>query len=473
MGRYKELLFNMGLFAISSVSTKLISFVLVPLYTFYLSTSEYGVMDMSVVVISLMAPVCTFSIADAVLRFAIDDKKKSVHYIVIGFRVTIFSVILVFAVLPLLNFSIFGGLGRYKVLFLINYAVSVFQLFFGNVARIQDQVKLIPICSIISAISNVVCSYIFIVFLDMNICGYFYAVIISGVICILFYIFKGHYLTLIFAKASSADLILLKKMVFFALPLVPNSIFWWIGTSINRFLITNLLGIAASGLFAAASKIPNLITTVYQIFQQAWNLSVFQEFRHSGLAHYYERVFRFVLVGMSISASLLILVSKPIATAFLQKDFLSSWSLMPLLIVAVYFNSLNSFFGTISTAAMKTKNLFVTTCVGALLNILVTRLLIPICGLYGACLGMCVSNFVILCMRFVISLRIIYFKIPWIKSFVLIAILCLQSVLVIITGDLVYWMQACLFAIVIAFAFSIIFPEVKSLVKKKMPKVFE
>ena len=61
MGRYKELLFNMGLFAISSVSTKLISFVLVPLYTFYLSTSEYGVMDMSVVVISLMAPVCTIS----------------------------------------------------------------------------------------------------------------------------------------------------------------------------------------------------------------------------------------------------------------------------------------------------------------------------------------------------------------------------------------------------------------------------
>ena len=104
---------------------------------------------------------------------------------------------------------------------------------------------------------------------------------------------------------------------------------------------------------------------------------------------------------------------------------------MPLLIVAVFFNSLNSFLGTISTAAMKTKNLFVTTCVGALLNVLITGLLIPTCGLYGACLGMCVSNFVILCMRFAISLKIIYFKIPWIRLSVLIMILCLQSFLLI------------------------------------------
>lgn len=474
MGRYKELLLNTGLFAISSISVKFISFVLVPLYTFYLSASEYGITDMSVVVVSLMTPLCTFSITDAVLRFAIDDKNNSTRYMLIGLQITVLSIVVAGALLPLLDFSFFGGLGRYKVLFLINYAVSVFQLYFGTVARIQNQIKLIPISSIISALSNVACSYYFIVFLRMKIYGYFYAMIISGIICVLVYVVKGQYLTLILAKPSSSDVALLKKMVSFALPLVPNSIFWWIGTSINRFLITSLLGIAASGLFAAASKIPNLITTVYQIFQQAWNLSVFQEFRHSGLARFYEIVFKFVLAGLSLSASLLILIAKPIATVVLQKGFFSSWILMPLLIVAVFFNSLNSFLGTISTAAMKTKNLFVTTCVGALLNVLITGLLIPTCGLYGACLGMCVSNFVILCMRFAISLKIIYFKIPWIRLSVLIMILCLQSFLVISNGNPVYWLQVCLFVAMAVLSIGLVFPEVtRFMQKKKASKVLK
>ena len=84
MHKYKELLLNTGLFAISSVSAKLIGFVLVPLYTFYLSTGEYGITDMSVTVITLLTPLCTCSIADAVLRYALDDKEYRAKYMSIG-----------------------------------------------------------------------------------------------------------------------------------------------------------------------------------------------------------------------------------------------------------------------------------------------------------------------------------------------------------------------------------------------------
>ena len=50
MNKYKTLLLNIGLFGINTVATKLITFLLVPLYTYYLSTKEFGITDMSLTV---------------------------------------------------------------------------------------------------------------------------------------------------------------------------------------------------------------------------------------------------------------------------------------------------------------------------------------------------------------------------------------------------------------------------------------
>ncbi|NMM95472.1 multidrug transporter [Bifidobacterium sp. DSM 109960] len=427
MHKYKELLLNTGLFAISSVSAKLIGFVLVPLYTFYLSTGEYGITDMSITVITLLTPLCTCSITDAVLRYALDDKEYRTKYMSIGMWVTLFSLVIVGLLLPLLDLPFMGGLGHYKALFWLNFAVSVLQIYFGTIARILNRIKLIPVVSCSSALCNGICAYIFIAVCNLGIPGYFYSMIISGMVAIGIYVARGHFLSYLDMRIDSDDKALLKRMVCFSLPLVPNALFWWIGTSLNRFLITSMLGIAASGLFAAAGKIPNLITMVYQIFQQAWNLSVFQEFRNSGLARFYENIFKFVIAGMSLAASVLIIASKPIASIVLQKEFFSSWTLMSILVIAVYCNSLNSFLGTISTAAMKTKNLFVTTCIGAVLNVIITWTLIPVCGLVGACLGMALSNFVTLCMRFYISLRIMKFNVPWAETVALFVALAVQA----------------------------------------------
>ena len=73
MNKYRTLLLNIGLFGINTVATKLITFLLVPLYTYYLSTKEFGITDMSLTVISLVLPIASMSISDAVLRFVIDD----------------------------------------------------------------------------------------------------------------------------------------------------------------------------------------------------------------------------------------------------------------------------------------------------------------------------------------------------------------------------------------------------------------
>ena len=89
--KYKDLTKNIGLFTISSFGTKIISFLLVPLYTLYLSTGDYGTMDLITTTVSLLIPVFTLNIQDAILRFSLDDNYKKIDVLNQGIRINIIA----------------------------------------------------------------------------------------------------------------------------------------------------------------------------------------------------------------------------------------------------------------------------------------------------------------------------------------------------------------------------------------------
>ena len=84
MGRYKYLLKNIGLLTLSSFTTKLLSFFLVPLYTNVLSTTEYGTYDMFNTTIGVLLPILTLNIQESVMRFSLDDKLDENSILSIG-----------------------------------------------------------------------------------------------------------------------------------------------------------------------------------------------------------------------------------------------------------------------------------------------------------------------------------------------------------------------------------------------------
>ena len=70
--KYKYLGKNTIIFALSSFGTKFLSFLLVPLYTNVLSTSEYGIADLITTTATLAIFVLTINISEAILRFALN-----------------------------------------------------------------------------------------------------------------------------------------------------------------------------------------------------------------------------------------------------------------------------------------------------------------------------------------------------------------------------------------------------------------
>lgn len=292
MNKYKSLAQNIVLFAVNSVATKLIAFVLVPLYTYYLSEGEYGITDMSLTVITLMVPLATLSISDAVLRFVIDDSKNTDRYVTAGLAIVLVSFAIVTVMLPLLDLGIFGGLGDYKLWFLAAYASNAMLTYQSNVARALDQVRIIPFAAGISSLATLIGAFVFIAQLRLGVEGYFIATILGGVCGSLVYEALGKHRDHLLHVGMSDLRVDLKKMMSYAIPLTPNTLFWWVNNSISRFFVTGFLGIASNGLYAAASKIPNLLNAVFQIFQQAWQISAYQEFKKRGPETSSRRSFR-------------------------------------------------------------------------------------------------------------------------------------------------------------------------------------
>ncbi len=74
--RIKRLAKNTGILTLSSFASKLLGFFLVPLYTSVLSTEEFGRYDIIVSTLTILLPVVTLNISDAVLRFSLEKEKS-------------------------------------------------------------------------------------------------------------------------------------------------------------------------------------------------------------------------------------------------------------------------------------------------------------------------------------------------------------------------------------------------------------
>ena len=405
MSKYVNLIKNVGLFAFSNFAVKLITFFLVPLYTYYLSTAEYGITDMLSTVVWILTPLGTLSVADATLRFCIEKKDNARSYASVGFGITLFSCLVVACLLPCLDISFFGGLGEHKLWFLLCYAAMSFQGYFSSLSRGVGQVSVMAVASAFSAIINIVCTIPTIVLWGWGVNGFFVSLFLGNVAGCAWYLVVGKlYRYLTFDKSFIADL---KPMLRYSIPLVPNALFWWMIQGINRFFITGMIGIAASGIFAAASKIPSLLKLLTGVFEQAWSLSAFQEFKSKDSSRFFNLIYHIYNSCLATCIAILIPLSQWIASFFLQKDFFSAWVLVPTLLISFYYSTLNAFYGSIYTSSMKTRFLFVTTMIGGIVCVFFNYIFLLAYGLIGACVASAISNAVVWILRVSDSRKII------------------------------------------------------------------
>lgn len=466
MNIYKKLLNNSLVFAIGNLGTKLIIFFLVPLYTYYLSTSEFGMVDLFTTTVSLFMPIFTLSISDSVLRFVMDkayDKQavliNSIIVIFIGSGVLLLMYPLLIAFFPFDDYILYF------------YFLILIQAIFTSLneyVRAKGMVRLFAASGIINALSLLLCNILFLVILKSGVIGYLLSLIVSYVISIIFLLWRGKVPKDISIK--KINVILLKKMLIYSVPLIPNALMWWVMTFSDRYIISYMLGLSANGLYAVANKIPSILTIINSIFFQAWQMSAIEEADSNNKSVFFSNVFKVFSITMLVSTSFILAHLKFIVDLLVSDAYFEAWKYVPFLLLGVVFSSFSGFLGTNYIAARKTSGVFKTSIVGALINVASNILLIPLIGINGASIGTMLGFLVIWLLRIIDTRKFVKIKLNIRNLLLALVILSLQISLLYSENSVEYLIQISLFLSLILLNFKemkIILNKIPSLKRSK------
>ena len=148
MNRGRKLVSDVLIFALSNFGSKVLVFLLVPLYTSTLTTEEYGIADLLTVTIHLLFPLLTVGITEATLRFLLDKDSKKEEILTISIAIIAISTLVVSLSLPLIV-SIRPDLHHYGLFFLVMYVSSALNTCFSNYTRGIDKTKVFGVKGIL------------------------------------------------------------------------------------------------------------------------------------------------------------------------------------------------------------------------------------------------------------------------------------------------------------------------------------
>ncbi|MBL5982259.1 hypothetical protein NAAC61_09805 [Petrotoga sp. 8T1HF07.NaAc.6.1] len=420
MNQYKSLIKNSFLFAIGSIGSKAISFFMLPLYTRMLTTSDYGQLDVLQTTISLLIPLITFQAVEAVFRYSVDmrENKSASSVLMNGILLCLFGMLI-----SLLLFPVFTRIEPFSSYLLFFYLILFFSMLNGvlkQFVRGLGKIKAFVASDLAYTASFVTFNIIFLVYLKMGLRGYFLSMVLAHLINTFILLVFGNVFKYLNFKSFSKSF--MKSMLAYSVPLIPNSIMWWIIGVSDRYMLTYFLGFDAVGLYAVSHKFPSLLALLNGIFLRAWQLSAMQEYGKEGYEDFYKNIFGVLSLLLFLVTGLILLILKPLMSVFVADTFYESWKYIPFLLIGNVFQAFSSFFETNYTASKKTKGAFTTSVYGAIVNVGINLLLIPIWGIQAAAFSTMLAYLTMWLLRIFDTKKFVKIKIDW-KNLILSIIL--------------------------------------------------
>jgi len=427
MNKYSKLFYDTIIFGVGNFATKLIYFFLMPIYTLALTTSDFGFVDLLNNSLQIIIPILTLCVTDGVFRFALDKDSNPELLLSSGMKVVLTGCCIV-AIVGLFVASITHH--TYWILFVLLYITESLKSLFAQFTRGLGMTKQYAVNGIISAIVLLVTTYLFLRVLNLRINGYLLSFIIANLFAIFYLLFiVGNYKYINWRKQ---DKLLLKSIIAFSLPLVPNMLSWWITNISSRYIIAIFSGFSTAGLFAAASKLPALINIIASVFQLSWQYASVKEHQESEPSKFYNTVFKYYSYLVCLSGSLLIALVPYISYFLLRDSFYSAWRYTPLLLYSAILGCYATFWGTFYTVEKNSKGIMRTTIVGAIINLALCFALIPFIDITGTLLANIVSYCAIILLRIIDYRHFLGKNVDWTLNVFSLTIILLECILLYI-----------------------------------------
>lgn len=393
MNQKKQLMKNTIIIAIGKLSTQIISYLLLPLYTSKLDPSEYGNYDFICTLSIFLCPIITLLMEESMFRYLIDaNSKVERKKIITQTIIYTFAGTVVFTVLASLIMGFGTDYTPMYITAIITFVISNILIGLSNaLSRGLGKIKLYSISNFILGISTIILNIVFILALKAGaegllwantIANAFTAIVIFGILKLPKYIGK-------------IDKPLMKDMIKYSVPLVPNSISWSIINMSDRIILTQMVSSAANGIYAMANKFPNIINVLYGYFYTAWKESAAKIVKDENKNQYYNSIYHDAKRFLYAVTICLIAVMPFAFPIFINEAYDEAYIYIPIVMIATYYSNLSSFYGGIFSAYKDTKIMGTTTIIAAVINLVVDLIFVNTFKIYAACFSTLIANLIV------------------------------------------------------------------------------
>lgn len=399
MSRKKDLAKNTIIIFLGKACTQLISFLLLPLYTGYLTTKQYGIVDLITTYVTLLVPLITLELEMSVFRYLVDvrGKNKDTKEIMTNNFLILFSSLAIFSVFYFIVTSFWKI--DYRLLIWIDIIICTIS---GNLLQITrgfGKTLDFSISSLMTGVITVISNIILIVFCHMRADGMIISMALANGLgaLYLFIILKMYK----FIDISLINKKLIKSMYKYSIPLVPNSVSWWIVNVSDRSIISIVLGTAANGIYAVSNKFPTILSSILGVFNLSWSESASLHIDSNDRDEFFSDICNTVVKLFSALGLGMIACMPFVFPLLVDSNYNEAFNYIPLLVLGAVFNVGACLYSSIYIAKKLTKQVAIGSVIAAVINILVNVILIKHIGLYAAALSTAVAYLVMMLHRHV------------------------------------------------------------------------
>lgn len=430
MDKYKRLASNTVLMAVSTFSSKVLTYLLTTYHTHMMRTGDYGTITVVNTIGNLLIPIVSLGIANAIIRYGLEKgvSKKSVYTnglisVSIGFAVLL-------AISPLLNMVPFIGdnVEGYWPLLLAFVLISCLRTLNCQIVRARQLMRLYAVDGILCTATALGFNVLFLSGFGIKPEGILLATMCSDACSTIFLFFVAGLWRYV---DFHIDKVLFRKMLRYSLPLISASLFWWVTNVSDQLFVKAMWGAGWNGIYVACYKLPSLLSIVATFFTEAWQLSAFTDGQKAGRERFFTRVFGAYQGVMFLAAAGITLLCRPIMSVFVAKEYYIGWMYIPVLCAATAFSSLDNFLNSVYMLEKKSMHSLLTMAAGAVLNILLNWAFIPKSGPMGASIATFISYFVVFVVRVIDTRRLIRIDFGLLRIAVNLAILAAEALLMI------------------------------------------
>lgn len=433
MNKNKELVKNTIIIFIGKFCTQFITLLLLPLYTHFLSTEDYGYIDLIQTYLTFFIPLILLKIDAGIFRFLIDARKseEEKNKIITNGIFIMFVELIISTILFAVAVKIFSI--KYSILIVMNLISLSVLTFLLQIVRGIGKNKQYSFSSIIAAIVTIVLNLIFLVGFHKNGKYVLIASLISNIICTIYLLIVNKILKNV--KIKYIDKKLIKDLLKYSIPMIPNELSWWIVHVSDRTIISYALGVVANGIYSVSCKFSNILSSIFNIFNLSWQESAALHINDTDKDEFFSNVINKVF-NLFICFCIGILACLPFVFELLIKDsYREAYKYVPILLLANIFSVLIGLIGSIYVAKKMTKEVAKTTMIAAIINLTIDIALIKVIGIYAAAISTLVSYMLLAIYRYIDVQKYVKVKIP-IKNIVVNSIIFILVVVLYLYNNI-------------------------------------